>query len=384
MKILEAYLKKQKTRIKNGKIYCKKRKKWIDCTLYSEEVVRQAFLEYLINDIKAPLEYIYVEEPLKHWDIDKKYRADIIVSYYDEKDNLEYPLVLIECKETKVDIKTAIYQVQQYQKELGSVYVVATNGISTIEILEDNEPKVIHHLPSYEELCKNKKIKGKIQAQEQPIPPQIPFPTKIYTRYKKHLFGEQIKEKFYDPIIALDQFLRFTLNHEIIRDDNEDPKIDKRTISVGETRYDYLGNASGGKFNNMYRIFYYKEREFLLSLSTISNESNSGNSTILICGIGHSPILQLNFNRYIDKLDTNQFLLWHNGANGFTASKTIFDETRQRLPYLIKNDRIELGKIDITQKLEWKTMKPIIKNILDYVLLRKCVKENKNHYTRDF
>ena len=50
----------------------------------------------------------------------------------------------------------------------------------------------------------------------------------------------------------------------------------------------------------------------------------------------------------------------------------------KELPHLIKNNRIELGVIDITKKLEWHIIKPIIKNILDYTLLRKEMREEKN------
>ena len=376
MEDLKPYIKKQINRVKDKLIYCKIRKKWI--VFQPEEEIRQAFLEYLIKEVKVPISNIYVEDHLKHWNIDKNLRVDIIVSYNQEEG--EFSLLLIECKADHIDIKTAIHQARQYQKDIGAEIVIVTNGCDTLQIDSSGESK-ISSLPTYEKIIATKKIDAIKIPPEKPIDHKIPFSPKEHDRYKnkKFLIGEQIDSEYYDFIIALDQFFCFTLNKDIVPDDNEAPKIDKRTISVGEVRYDNLGNAGGGGFANLYRILYYKEQELLISLSSFTNDSNAGTSTILICGTEHAPSLQLNFKRYIEKLRNNQFLLWHDGRTGSgTTNKIVLQRVVKELPHLIKNNRIELGVIDIIHKLEWQTMKPIIKNILDYTLLRKKMREEKN------
>ena len=261
MEDLKPYIKKQINRIKDKLIYCKIRKKWI--VFQPEEEIRQAFLEYLIKEVKVPISNIYVEDHLKHWNIDKNLRVDIIVSYNHKED--EYPLLLIECKAERIDIKTAIHQVEKYQKDIGSEIVIVTNGYDTLQINSSNISK-ISSLTTYEKIITTKKIKTTKISPEQPVDHKIPFPPKEHNRYKKSLIGEQIDSEYYDFIIALDQFFCFTLNGNVIPDNNGDPKIDKRTISVGEVRYDNLGNAGGGGFANLYRILYYKEQELLISL----------------------------------------------------------------------------------------------------------------------
>ena len=377
MEKLKSYIKKQIKRVKDNLIYCKIRKKWI--VFQPEEKVRQAFLEYLIEEVEVPISNIYVEDHLKHWNIDKNLRVDIIVSYNHKED--EYPLLLIECKAEHIkEIKIAIHQVEEYQKNIGAKIVIVTNGCDTLQIDSGGESK-ISSLTTYEEILATKKIDATKISPEKPIDHKIPFPPKEHGRYKnkKSLIGDQIDSEYYDFIIALDQFFCFTLNDNIILDKNDDPKTDKRTISVGETRYEFLGNAGGGSFDNLYRILYYKKQELLISLSSFANDSDAGTSTILICGTEHAPSLQLNFKRYIKKLGNNQFLLWHDGRTGSgITNEIVLQRVVKELPHLIKNNRIELGVIDITNELKWNTMKPIIKNILDYTLLRKEMREEKN------
>ena len=78
-------------------------------------------------------------------------------------------------------------------------------------------------------------------------------------------------------------------------------------------------------------------------------------------------------------MGNNQFLLWHDGRTGSgTTNEIVLQRVVKEVPHLIKNNRIELGVIDITNELEWHTIKPVIKNILDYTLLRKKMREEKN------
>ena len=63
-----------------------------------EEIVRQRMVSYLINDLKVPKNMIIVEAPIIHYGIDSQRRADIVVHGWDEKQNCNVPVLIIECK----------------------------------------------------------------------------------------------------------------------------------------------------------------------------------------------------------------------------------------------------------------------------------------------
>ena len=72
------------------------RKKLIYIT--PEETVRQQVLSFLMERLKVPVKMIREEEPLVHYGIESRGRADLLIDKYDPEKNELHPLCVIECK----------------------------------------------------------------------------------------------------------------------------------------------------------------------------------------------------------------------------------------------------------------------------------------------
>lgn len=116
------------------------RKKYVVFT--PEELVRQLFVEYLINEKKIPRKYIAVEKQINFGT--KPVRFDILI--YDKN---AIPNLIVECKSFKTKISDiAGFQVGKYNSIIKAKYLCITNGkstrafktdISTNEIIELKE-----------------------------------------------------------------------------------------------------------------------------------------------------------------------------------------------------------------------------------------------------
>ena len=96
------------------------RKQWL--LLNEEEWVRQNFIQFLVQELKYPLELIAVEKEIKLRKIKKRF--DILV--YDR--NLK-PWMLIECKAGKVSPDEKVFmQVLRYNISIPANFLVITNG----------------------------------------------------------------------------------------------------------------------------------------------------------------------------------------------------------------------------------------------------------------
>lgn len=69
-----------------------------------EETVRQRTIHYLLQELNVPLNMLTVEEPLSHYGIKTRQRADIIITAFDEEKNIKFPLAIIECKAPNIMI----------------------------------------------------------------------------------------------------------------------------------------------------------------------------------------------------------------------------------------------------------------------------------------
>ncbi|MEN0003428.1 MAG: type I restriction enzyme HsdR N-terminal domain-containing protein [Bacteroidota bacterium] len=104
-------------------IYDPFRKKWL--VLLPEELVRQLFLQYLIQEKKYNKNFIGIEQQLTVNTLQK--RCDILV--YDPEIN---PWLIVECKAPRVKIDDKVlHQIITYNMELQVQYLVLTNGIQT-------------------------------------------------------------------------------------------------------------------------------------------------------------------------------------------------------------------------------------------------------------
>ncbi|MGX7593051.1 type I restriction enzyme HsdR N-terminal domain-containing protein [Candidatus Karelsulcia muelleri] len=123
MNLLENPGSSVKTMHLNGKVYvcCLIRKKYYILT--KEELVRQQLISYLIKNRGYKVKEIYVE--FKYYLQNMKKSIDIIVF------KKTRPLILIECKASKISYKD-FDQIMKYYLIFKSKYLVITNGMKNI------------------------------------------------------------------------------------------------------------------------------------------------------------------------------------------------------------------------------------------------------------
>lgn len=99
------------------------RKKYL--ILQPEELVRQLFLQYLLQVKSYSKNLIRVEKQIKIEDINKRF--DLVI--YDHKAK---PLMLVECKRPKEKITPRVFsQISNYNLVLKVDYLIVTNGHET-------------------------------------------------------------------------------------------------------------------------------------------------------------------------------------------------------------------------------------------------------------
>ena len=96
------------------------RKQWL--LLNEEEWVRQNFIQFLVQELKYPLELIAVEKEIQLGELKKRF--DILVYDRDHK-----PWMLVECKSSEVNLdEKVLYQVLRYNISMPANFLVITNG----------------------------------------------------------------------------------------------------------------------------------------------------------------------------------------------------------------------------------------------------------------
>jgi len=116
------------------------RKQWL--FLNEEEWVRQNFIQFLVQELKYPLELIAVEKEIQLGDLKKRF--DILVYDRDHK-----PWMLIECKAGEVRLdENVLHQVLRYNISIPAKFLVITNGQFTYAWEKTNsELKEIQQMP---------------------------------------------------------------------------------------------------------------------------------------------------------------------------------------------------------------------------------------------
>ena len=134
---------------KNGVIYVYDiiRMRFVKCT--PEEYVRQALINYLVNDLHYPKELMSIENEII---INKQSRRFDLVIF---SRNIS-PLLLVEVKAPNVLInENVLYQLAQYNYSVKSQYWLLTNGLALYFIKYDSQiNKIIikNELPRWEDL----------------------------------------------------------------------------------------------------------------------------------------------------------------------------------------------------------------------------------------
>jgi hypothetical protein len=96
------------------------RKQWL--LLNEEEWVRQNFIQFLVQELKYPVELIAVEKEIQLGELKKRF--DILI--YDSNHK---PWMLIECKAGEISLnENVLLQVLRYHVSLPASFVVITNG----------------------------------------------------------------------------------------------------------------------------------------------------------------------------------------------------------------------------------------------------------------
>ena len=123
------------------------RRQWL--SLNEEEWVRQNFIQFLIQEMKYPVELIAVEKEIQLGELKKRF--DILVYDCDHK-----PWMLIECKAGEITLnEKVLYQVLRYNISTPAPFLVITNGHSTYAWEKaDGELKELQQMPVWRQVFK--------------------------------------------------------------------------------------------------------------------------------------------------------------------------------------------------------------------------------------
>lgn len=232
------------------------RKKLIYIT--PEETVRQRVISYLLWTLKVPTDMLYVEEPLSHYGLRTKDRADIVVRALTREDEL-VPLAVIECKAENVYLDERTFdQAQRYSDALGSVYTMLTNGTQTFCYKFDERQNMymqIKALPKYGQMLEGKYIEEAVQSP----PPRIAY-EKLADALQASFAaaGDDYLQDIssatpFEMALALFNFEEGLLD-ERVKMPTGDYGLFRLLEDYGVRMLTY-GNGSGGQFFGPYRSF---------------------------------------------------------------------------------------------------------------------------------
>lgn len=379
------------------------RKKLIYIT--PEETVRQRVLSYLLKEIHVPMDMIAVEEPLSHYGLSSKDRADIIIHAANREGDLA-PLAVIECKAETVPLdEKAFLQAQKYSDALGCIYVLLINGPDYFCFRFDeqrNEYVRIQYLPHYPQM-----LTGKYVAMPDIMPPpRIPF-----SGLKQELLRsfKDAEENGYIGDISQHTPMKLALPLFNLLEGLLDIRVKMPAADYGMFRMieDYgvrmlsYGNGSGGTFFGPYRSFLVEvngSTEFF-SLTVTSYWKSGWNPEekppkTCIC-VAHDDEESSHHSLQLVAEDNiavsgNILKIYHHGriAVGRIGSgrKTdLMEQARSRYPKIIAGDRYYLGSItnDHLLRLDEPDMIDLIVNLISYSIIRdeyrQVVKAGRAH-----
>lgn len=352
-----------------------------------EETVRQKTAVLLESVLAVPHNMIMVEQHMSHFDVPTKDRADIIILRYNERDNMNTPVAVVECKAPEIPIVEAtIKQAVRYADALGADYIFATNGTEIVSYkYEDKSNQYIplDKSPSYEEMLGGKFSKLIVE----PVPERIPF-EKLNSRalveqYEYDGFiGKDTNESLKPHII---NFFEALLDTSV--------KIKPHKYKGLEIISDYgvrtlsYGNASGGMFMGPYRSFIVKtdsgNTEFVgitVTATKRNDNSNSPEKTALCVSIDSYEkshhALQLNFDSGV-KVKNSKMIFTHSGRitvghKGSAKSSDLIDFLKVNAPSLISDDTIMLGELDASSLMyiSRSDYETLIENLILYAVER--------------
>ena len=118
------------------------RRKYV--VLQPEEMVRQLFIQYLIQELKIPKKHIAVERQISI--NGKLYRFDILVF-----NKTGQPKMIVECKSHKIGLtEGAAIQASKYNMALKAEYLCLTNGKYSFFYKIDSDKGTIKQISNYQ------------------------------------------------------------------------------------------------------------------------------------------------------------------------------------------------------------------------------------------
>lgn len=357
-----------------------------------EEIIRQKFVRYLIEDLNVPKSKIEVEVPMTHFKKGAKGRADIVV-YGENKDGFNVPIILIECKAPNVPLIDEVwFQAYKYDEILGAGFIIITNGNHTYGAVwneEDEEYCFIEELPKYQQLLSGgyfKFIYDNSEGWKRPDFSELTSKNTIKEFLEYGWIGEGTDGYLYPLIINLAGFLQDTsVKFSPIN-------IEGLNIIEDGHRYTSFGNAAGGTWEGDYRYFILEDKEGnnqIISMSIFGSLKctdhpmfgNRKGHTTLVVAIDdfekrHNS-LQLNIDKYTI-VKGNKYTIWHDGTmavgkNGSAKRKEVIDYIKsQDLSMVDSEGRVILGSFDCSKEIRWnqQSTKHFIKNLIKYAILR--------------
>ncbi len=341
-----------------------------------EEIIRQKFVRYLIEELKVPKNKIELEVPMSHFKKGAKGRADIIV--YGENDEMcDIPIMLIECKAPNIPLVDEVwFQAYKYDYILGAGYIIITNGSVTYGAAWDEEDKeyyFVEELPRYEQLLSDKNFKfvyDDFQGWEKPNFKELFSNKNIEQFIEFGWLNENTSKDLYPLVLNLGAFIFDT------KISCSPIKIDKLNIIEDGHRYTSFGNAGGGWWSGEVRYFILEDKEGnnqIISVSILGS--------YLVVAIDdfdkrHNS-LQLNIDKYTE-VQGNKYTIWHDGRltvgrSGSAKRKEVIEFIRNKEPGMVlPNGKIILGTFDCSKEIQWSqdTTKHFIKNLIKYAILR--------------
>ena len=378
--------------IKDGNkcLMCIARKKLIRIT--PEELVRQNFIKRLISEFDVPRGMIGAEVPLSHFKKGASGRADIVVFGALKEEDVNVPLMVIECKEPSVPITDKVgRQVVRYDSVLKAKIIIVTNG-SHAEIYHFSEKNgeylLLPEIPPYKDLLENDFFEP--EELETPIWNRPDFEAtdkETIKEFKDYGYiGEDSKPAYFSLIINM-----LGLIFDPVEEIKNLALPERKFIEDGGMRYTTFGNASGGGFPGDYRYFILETASGetqIISFTVMGKLSaknhplygNSKGYTLLLFAIDDFENSHLSLEYAIDRFVTiegNSFSFWHDGTltlgkKGRVKNKEVLSFIANRNPDLIKEDKVFLGQLDNARELRWNQddVQNLISNFITYSFLR--------------
>ena len=341
-----------------------------------EETVRQHAISYLINNLQVPKEMIRVEEPLSHYGVKSKGRADIVIDRYDEVNDVYYSMAVIECKAPDVVLdEKAMNQMIDYADALTCDYCMMINGEEFLCCkFENNEYITIADFPSYEEM-----LNGKYKEISFGEPPSRLKFNELEDGLEDYVdggfIGENTPRQLALPMINFLECLLYIEHKFPVKKYNLFNLIEDYGV-----RFMTYGNASGGKFTRPYRSFLinYKDNTEFVSISmsaygdidkmgihvAIDNEKLSHHSLQLVV----EDNIEINGNR-INFYHHGKITVANKGAAPIDGLRKL---VVKEYPKIIDGDIFYLGSL--TNNKLWNLDDPevmnLVENLISYALIR--------------